>query len=60
MEQMITGATNKEIARTLDLSPRTVETHRAHVLQKLEAKTLAELVENAVSLREKAGDFPTE
>lgn len=51
MEQMVVGATNKEIARSLNLSPRTVETHRAHVLHKLESSNLAELVENVISIR---------
>ncbi|MFZ5852591.1 MAG: response regulator [Actinomycetota bacterium] len=38
------GYTNAEIARELYLSVRTVETHRAHVHQKLGARTRAELV----------------
>jgi two-component system response regulator NreC len=38
------GNTNSEIAEHLVLSVRTVETHRAHVRQKLERVTRAELV----------------
>ena len=38
------GHTSVEIARKLHLSPRTVETHRAHVHRKLGLGTRAELV----------------
>jgi two-component system response regulator NreC len=39
---------NKHIAELLVLSPTTVETHRAHVLQKLNLHNTAELVLYAV------------
>jgi two-component system response regulator NreC len=42
------GHTSVEIARMLDLSPRTVETHRANVYHKLELSTRAELVRYAL------------
>ena len=38
------GDTNKGVGRTLDISARTVETHRARVMEKLELRNLAELV----------------
>jgi two-component system, LuxR family, response regulator FixJ len=44
LEQLVTGRSNKEIAAQLGISPRTVEFHRAHVVEKLEAKGLPELV----------------
>jgi DNA-binding NarL/FixJ family response regulator len=38
------GSTNKEIAETLFLSPRTVETHRARILKKLGLKNSLSLL----------------
>ena len=42
------GHTNQEIAKELYLSVRTVETHRAHIMQKLRLTTRAELVRHAI------------
>ena len=42
------GHSNKEIADILSISPTTVETHRAHILQKLDLHNTAELVLYAV------------
>ncbi|HYB24946.1 MAG TPA: response regulator transcription factor [Solirubrobacteraceae bacterium] len=42
------GHTSVEIARKLQLSPRTIETHRAHIHQKLGLATRAELVRYAL------------
>jgi two-component system, NarL family, response regulator NreC len=42
------GHTSVEIARRLRISPRTVETHRAHILTKLKLGTRAELVHYAL------------
>jgi DNA-binding NarL/FixJ family response regulator len=38
------GYTNQQIATMLFISPRTVDTHRAHIMQKLSLETRAELV----------------
>ena len=47
--QLIAEATsNKEVAELLDISPATVETHRARILQKLDIHNTAELVLYAV------------
>lgn len=48
---LVEGHTNKEIARALDISPRTVDIHRAHVMEKMHAKTLADLVRLALSVQ---------
>jgi len=42
------GHSNKEIATRLSVSPATIETHRAHILQKLDVHNTAELVLYAV------------
>jgi DNA-binding NarL/FixJ family response regulator len=42
------GHSNKEIAELLSISPVTVDTHRAHILQKLDIHNTAELVLYAV------------
>jgi two-component system response regulator FixJ len=44
MALTVTGLTSKEIARQLGISPRTVEVHRTHVMHKMDAANLAELV----------------
>jgi two-component system response regulator FixJ len=49
------GKTNKAIARDLDISPRTVEIHRARVMEKLEASSLSELIRLALLLDERHG-----
>ncbi|WP_374522503.1 response regulator transcription factor [Hydrogenophaga sp.] len=53
---IVEGLTNKEIGCALDLSPRTVETHRASVFAKLEADSLAQLIRRYADLVE--GDHP--
>jgi two-component system response regulator NreC len=42
------GHSNKEIAELLSVSPVTIETHRAHILQKLDVHNTAEIVLYAV------------
>ena len=43
------GHTNQEIAKRLFISVRTAETHRAHVIRKLQVSTRAELVRYALA-----------
>lgn len=42
------GHTNQEIAKQLYISVRTAETHRAHIMRKLQLSTRAELVRYAI------------
>jgi len=48
---VVAGQSSKEIARSLDISPRTVELHRSHVFDKLGVKSVAELVRLVVERR---------
>ena len=50
MGLVVGGKSNKQIAAELGLSQKTVEVHRAHVMQKMHADSLAELVQMAVTL----------
>jgi two-component system response regulator FixJ len=43
-KRVAAGGSNKSIARELDVSPRTVEVHRARVMNKMNAANLADLV----------------
>jgi len=44
LEQFASGASNKEAGRTLGISPRTIEDHRANIMKKLGAKNAADLI----------------
>jgi len=48
---MADGQANKEIARTLGISPNTVKTHAANVLAKLEAPRRTQAIARARELR---------
>ena len=45
---LVQGKQNKVVAHELEISPRTVEVHRARIMQRLEATSFAELVRLAV------------
>lgn len=49
---IVSGLTNKEIGRVLNLSPRTVETHRANLFAKLQVDSLAHLIRHYANLVE--------
>lgn len=52
MALVVAGKPNKVIAAELNLSPKTVEVHRANVMKKMEADSVAELVRLAILLGE--------
>ncbi|MEM9417830.1 MAG: response regulator [Planctomycetota bacterium] len=52
MAAVVEGRLNKQIASDLGLSHKTIEVHRAHVMEKMNAKSLAELVRMAVLLEQ--------
>ena len=51
MELVVSGNTNKVIAIDLGLCEKTVEVHRAHVMEKMKVQSLAELVRLAILVR---------
>ena len=50
-DRIVSGDSNKAIALDLEISTRTVESHRASVMEKTQAKTLVDLVLLSVALR---------
>jgi len=51
LDLMTLGKQNKAIAQELGVSPRTVEIHRARVMEKMNAQSVAELVRMMLDLR---------
>jgi len=50
MELAVAGSSNKQIGLQLNISPKTVENHRAWVMERMGAKNLAELVRIAMKI----------
>lgn len=50
LDFMTQGLQNKSIAQKLDVSPRTIEIHRARVMEKMDAHSVAELVRMMMDL----------
>lgn len=50
MDMVTAGKSNKEIANALGVSAKTIEAHRARVMEKMQAGSLAELVRMALSV----------
>lgn len=52
MQLVVAGKLNKQIADTLEISMKTVEAHRARVMEKMGVRTLAELVKVVMTYEE--------
>ncbi|HHW76366.1 MAG TPA: response regulator transcription factor [Xanthomonadaceae bacterium] len=50
LRRVVEGLSNREIAEVLSLSRKTVEVHRAKVMQKMEADTLSQLIRMAMAI----------
>jgi len=48
LEGLVAGYPNKTIAYDLGISPRTVEIYRANVMEKMQARSLSDLVRMAL------------
>lgn len=48
LSMVVSGKTNKEIARVLNISPKTVDKHRTSLMRKLDVHSTAELLARAV------------
>jgi RNA polymerase sigma factor (sigma-70 family) len=55
MRLVAEGESNKEIARRLGISFRTVEIHRSRVIEKMAARTTSDLIRMAIALEEGEG-----
>jgi two-component system response regulator FixJ len=53
MELAVVGLSNKEIGSQLKISPKTVENHRAWVMERIGARNIAELVRIAMKIQGK-------
>ncbi len=49
LDQLVAGKSNKVAAFDLGISPRTIEIHRAHIMDKLAARSLSDLVRIAIA-----------
>ena len=59
LDQVVSGRPNKQIAFELGIRIRIVKAHRGHVMEKMEANSLAELVTMIASVRlHEAGMMP--
>ena len=54
LERITAGRLNKQIADDLNISIKTVEAHRANIMTKVEARTVAELIKIALTATEPA------
>jgi two-component system response regulator FixJ len=48
LDQIVSGRSNKVAAYELGISPRTIEVHRAHIMHKVSARSLSDLVRISV------------
>jgi DNA-binding CsgD family transcriptional regulator len=51
MDLAVAGLSSKEIGIRLNISPKTVENHRAWVMERVGARNLADLIRKAMKIR---------
>lgn len=52
MELVVNGKPTRQIASDLQISPKTVESHRARIMRKMQAGSIAQLVRDAINIDE--------
>jgi len=55
LDQLVAGRSNKVAAYELGISPRTIEIHRARIMDKMNARSLSDLVRTALAAARLAG-----
>ena len=58
LERIVAGRTNQAVAEELHISEKTVEAHRAHIMEKMNAASFADLVAQVVKSRMADPDNP--
>jgi RNA polymerase sigma factor (sigma-70 family) len=58
LDLVIEGMSTKEMARRLEISPRTVEVHRSRIMRKMDMKTLRDTLRIVLVLRSGGGSMP--
>jgi FixJ family two-component response regulator len=51
LDRIVAGRLNKQIADDLNISIKTVEAHRANIMDKIEARTMADLMKTALAAK---------
>lgn len=59
LDLVIEGMSTKEMARRLEISPRTVEVHRSRIMRKMDMKTLRDTLRIVLVLRSGNGSLPS-
>jgi len=54
LEMVVEGRHNREIAVQLEISPRTVEVYKARMMEKMQARTLPDLIRSVLAAQSKA------
>jgi two-component system response regulator FixJ len=56
LDCLVKGRSNKVAAHELGISPRTIEIHRAHIMEKMKARSLSDLVRAALAAGPYSGE----
>jgi two-component system response regulator FixJ len=57
LDKLVQGRSNKVVAYELGISPRTVEIHRAHIMGKMDASSLSDLVRVVLAAEQGSNDY---